>query len=526
MKHLAVVLLIVALPLFAAGVQSPREAAELVMAEYLADGAADKAVYSFPRVLSAGETVDGWHEEVAVPFDGYLVLIDDMARANWEHPCRWVFVSLDGSTDVVRMFTPPMALSRMNVEFSDVEITEPGQGEEARNEFLDWFEANPQPVTNPENCYAWLVSGGANSGNNHIRYYGDTQFLYNVLVYDYGYLDENIIVCFADGTDPAPDNSDGENSNPDLDDDGDTDFNYDATYAGVENGYNDIKAMVGPDDYLLIMTTDHGGNGKNHDDPLVPPEVYLNLWNSETLDDDTFDGWIDDIEAANLNVIMEQCYSGGFLEEVIPTTGGQPRTFASAANGYESSWAGATYPEYDEWIYWWTGAMHGAAPPGGSYPGGDVPEDPDTNSDGYVSYGEAQHWAEEWDSYAQSGQEHPQYDDDPDSCGDDYWLGGEITEGIAGEFSLPVIPASGLSVTPNPVVTTASASFRLNAGAAVSLSVYDVSGRRVASMAEGDLEQGSHSFLWDAASEPSGVYLMVLRAGDSVATAKVVRASL
>jgi flagellar hook assembly protein FlgD len=75
-------------------------------------------------------------------------------------------------------------------------------------------------------------------------------------------------------------------------------------------------------------------------------------------------------------------------------------------------------------------------------------------------------------------------------------------------------------------VTTASASFRLNAGAAVSLSVYDVSGRRVAGMVSGDLEQGSHSFVWDATSEPSGVYLMVLRAGGSVATAKVVRASL
>ena len=526
MKTLSVLLAIMALPLYAAEVGSPQDAADLVMNQYLQDGIFGKSVLSFPQPLAQGETVEGWHEEIAVPFDGYLVLIDDMALANWEHPCRWVFVGYDGRTEVVRLYTPPNALPRMSVEYTGVPQTSAGDGASARQQFLDWFTPNPRPVDDPENCYAWIISGGANSGNNHIRYYGDVQFLYTTLVEDYGYLDDNIIVCFADGTDPAPDNSDGENSNPDLDDDGDTDFNYDATYDGVESGYNDILSMVGPSDYLIIMTTDHGGNGKNHDNPLVPPEVYLNLWNSETLDDDTFDGWIDNIDALNVNVIMEQCFSGGFLEEVIPTTGGQPRTFASAANGYESSWAGATYPEYDEWIYWWIGAMHGEVPPGGSYPGGALPEDPDTNLDGYVSYGEAQHWAKEWDSYAQSGQEHPQYDDDPDSCGDDYYLGGAIEEGIEGEVSLPVLIDRGLMVTPNPVATTASASFSLSAGAAVSLEVFDVSGRRVAEMARGELEQGGHSFLWDAASQPNGVYLMVLRAGESAVTAKVVKTSL
>jgi hypothetical protein len=54
----------------------------------------------------------------------------------------------------------------------------------------------------------------------------------------------------------------------------------------------------------------------------VYPEVYLNLWNSESLDDDVFDGWLDSINPDAQHVIIEQCYSGGFLAEVIPTTGG------------------------------------------------------------------------------------------------------------------------------------------------------------------------------------------------------------
>ena len=515
MRYFVVLLSILALPLYAAEVTSPQEAAELVMEEHMADDMTGKAVYSFPTALAEGDAVDSWHESVPVPFDGYLILIDDMALANWEHPCRWVFVASDGRTEAVHMYTPPEVFPRMTEEYSDIPISY--SQAEARQELLDSFVPNPRSVDNPENCYAWLVSGGASQGSNYPRYYFDVQYLYLTITQDYGYLDDHVIVCFADGTDPAPDNSNGENSNPDLDDDGDTDINYDATFAGVQSGYNDIENMVGSDDYLLIMTTDHGGSGKNHMSPLVPPEVYLNLWNSETLDDDTFDDWLEDLNANNVNVIMEQCFSGGFLEEVVTTSTDQDRVFSSACNGYEYSYGGSVY---DDWVYWWTCAMHGE-----THTGDSLAYDPDTDGDGFVNYGEAFDAAYDWDPWAQSGSEHPQYGDNPDSCGDVYWLGGQIEESIEGELNSPILSSASLTVAPNPVATTASASFRLNAGAAVNLAIYDVSGRRVASMVSGDLEGGSHSFVWDTASEPSGVYLLVLRAGDSVATTKVVRIS-
>ncbi len=109
-------------------------------------------------------------------------------------------------------------------------------------------------------------------GNNHIRYYGDVQFIYNVLVYDYLLPDDHIIVCFADGLNPAPDQSGGINSIPDFDDDGDSDIIYDATLTGVTNGYNDMASMVGSEDHLFIFTTDHGGQGKGGFDN--PPRLF------------------------------------------------------------------------------------------------------------------------------------------------------------------------------------------------------------------------------------------------------------
>ncbi len=487
---------------FGSAINSGSEAAQLVMETMLTD-LSNKEVRSLDDFLQQGEIMGAWsYPGIVVPFDGYLVLIDDYALANWAHPCRWVFVSPDGETEVIRTVIPPDALPRMNVEYTSLPPAGDGRGQ--YEDFLAWFTPNVQSTSgNAEHMYAWIISGGANQGNNHIRYYGDVQFIYNVLAHDYLLPDDHIIVCFADGLNPAPDQSGGINSNPDFDDDGDSDIIYDATTTGVQNGYNDIAGMVGADDHLFIYTTDHGSPGKGGFDN--PPEVILNLWNG-TLDDDTFEGWLDALTAASIHVVMEQCYSGGFLAEVIHAGAAQPRTFASAANGSESSWAGATYPEYDEYVYYWTGAVHGSTPPATSVPGGALPGDPDMNSDGHVSMYEAATRAEEWDTYAQSGQEHPQWDDTPDSCGDDYYLGGLISTSVS-DYNHG-IPSLGFAISQNPMVSTAAVSFTLPAASQATVEVLDITGRIVATPVSGMLEQGSHTIPTGLESAPAGIYVI------------------
>lgn len=495
---------------------SPRDAARLVIDQVLEGDMEGRVVSVMPELLPAGGTVRAWHEEIPVPFEGWLVLVDDMALANWEHPCRWVFVSTSGETLVHRMMTPPMALERMLVEASDLPVA---ADVDHRQQLLDWFVPNPRPGTDATNCYAWIISGGYDMGNNHVRYYGDVQFLYLTLTQDYGYDNSHIVICFADGLNPAPDQSGGANSNPDLDGNGTQDFDYDATYGGVVQGYNAVMAATGPGDHLFIFTTDHGGSGKGLSN--LPPEAYLNLWATQTWTDDSYDTWINAFGTASLHVAMEQCYSGGFLLETVPTSGGQPRTFASAANGSESSWAGNTYPQYDEWAYWWIGAMHGSVPPGGSYPGGALPGNPDLNGDGFVSYGEAADRAELWDAYAQSGQEHPQYDDDPNSCGDLYYLEGLIQTGIEG--SSGVVPfTGGLSVSANPLSGSTFVSFTLASACDVDLSVMDLAGRRIATLADGQLQGGTHSIPWDA-QVPSGVYIIRFSTPEIAQSLRIVR---
>lgn len=513
MKTFLFLLLFVTGAVFANSINTPHEAASFVYTGYLDDKIEGRTVLSYPVMLIEGESVATWNSKVEVPFDSWLILIDDMALANWEHECRWVFVSPNATTEVFEMTTPPEFLPKMTVEYTSLP-----EYSSVRSDLLDWFVPNPRS-TDVENCKALIVSGGANYGNNHERYYGDVQFLYLTLTQDYGYTNSDIIICFADGLDSSPDQSGGVNSDPDLDGDGIDDFDYDATLGSVTNALAEMATLAGPEDHVLVYTTDHGGNGK-----YGPPEVYLNLWNSQTLDDDVFDTFIDTFDCASVHVIMEQCYSGGFANEVIPATGQEDRTFGSAANAYESSWAGATYPEYDEWAYWWTGAMHGSTPPGGSYPGGPVPYDPDANLDGYVDYGEAWDCAYAWDSYAQSGQEHPQYDDDPDSCGSLYWLGGaipapgiETSEGI----SLPII--GDLVLSANPVSNGAFIMFDLGMSTMINLTVYDITGRTVNVLISNDMPAGEHSVMWNTDTLSSGVYIVQLRAGSRVLTARAVK---
>lgn len=489
---------------FGSVVNNGSEAADLVMQTMLTD-LGNKEVRSLDSFLYQGEIMGAWsYPGIVVPFDGYLVLVDDYALANWAHPCRWVFVSPEGEMEVIRTVIPPDALPRMTVEYTSLPDPENSRGQ--YEDFLAWFTPNVQSTSgNAENMYAWIISGGYNQGNNHIRYYGDVQFIYNVLAHDYLLPDDHIVVCFADGLNPAPDQSGGLNSNPDFDDDGDSDIIYDATATGVADGYADIAAKVGADDHLFIFTTDHGSPGKGGFDN--PPEVILNLWNG-TLDDDTMEDWLDAMTAMSIHVVMEQCYSGGFLEEVVNAGAAQPRTFASAANASESSYAGATYPEYDEYVYYWTGAVHGSIPPSSGPGPGALPGDPDMNSDGYVSMYEAATRAEEWDTYAQSGNEHPQWDDTPDSCGDDYYLGGLIETSV-GDYN-GGLPSVGFSISSNPVVSTATVSFNLPAATQATVEVLDIAGRIVSTPVNGNLEQGSHSVSSSLENAPAGIYVIRL----------------
>lgn len=67
---------------------------------------------------------------------------------------------------------------------------------------------------------------------------------------------------------------------------------------------------------------------------------------------------------------------------------------------------------------------------------------------------------------------------------------------------------------PNPFNPVTTISYTLAQPAAVTVEIFDMTGRRVARLVDGDRSAGRHQVTWDAAGTGSGVYLLKIRTGD------------
>ena len=75
---------------------------------------------------------------------------------------------------------------------------------------------------------------------------------------------------------------------------------------------------------------------------------------------------------------------------------------------------------------------------------------------------------------------------------------------------------------PNPFNPSTTIRFNLASSGNVSLKIYDVLGREVANLINGELTAGQHSAVWNASNFASGVYLYRLKTGNFVETKKLI----
>jgi len=75
---------------------------------------------------------------------------------------------------------------------------------------------------------------------------------------------------------------------------------------------------------------------------------------------------------------------------------------------------------------------------------------------------------------------------------------------------------------PNPFNGTTVISFHIGMPSEVSVSIYDVMGRRIADLLSVHSSRGSFTLKWDAAQNPSGVYFCRLSAGGTVKTTAMI----
>jgi hypothetical protein len=328
-------------------------------------------------------------EVLNVDYSSFVYFVDEYPYANWAHPCRYLFISKkDGKVEVKKRKYPPEYL-----ETWEMLTSIPEDMETVKYDFSKNLQEVPSNILrsgiNPLNCYAVIISGGMNMSNNWQRYWNDCSTIYSALVNVYGYLDDHIYILMSDGTDPANDRriASGYDSSPlDLDGDGDADVQYAATRNNITTVFNTLSNNLTESDYLFIYTTDHG-------DMSSGGQAYLLLWAGDVIYDYEFANEVNKVNAGNISIVMEQCYSGGFVSDLAKLG----RTVATACAENELSYGMGAYT-YDAFVYYWTAAV------AGHYPSG-TPVNADYNNDGYVSMQEAFDYANIHDTMSET----PQY---------------------------------------------------------------------------------------------------------------------
>ena len=352
----------------AAQVNSADKALDLVKSKILGPAFEDKGVFVKETLSQPGETIADWHgTAIAAPSEGWIIFIDDIPQAGWEHACRYIFVSRDGEIRIEKSTSPPHDFHL----FTPVQTRSYRENYLAENRYPTRTKFTPQTDPIVGEKWALLVNGGYAQSSNYPRYWNDLSNIYCTLVDIYGFEDDHIIVLCSDGTNPAPDQSNGQSSNLDLDGDSDPDIIGPAVLTFVDAVLDSLAQLLTEDDLFLYFQTDHGSSNAGW-------SVYANLWNMEHLEDVHFAQKIAQFPQCQISFCFEQCYSGGFEDDLMWDN--QPlRDFNSACEYNALSWG---MGNYDAFVFYWTAALRGEDAYG-------VQVDADYNDDGHVSMKEA-----------------------------------------------------------------------------------------------------------------------------------------
>jgi len=367
------------------------------------------------------------------PFENnYVFFVNDFPFANWNHPCRYIFISqATGDYSVVYKNVYPLGVNDDFTVVLEIPVPVPANLPVNTEAVVTGLSPNP-------NLYAVLISGKINNNPNindtidKYRFSNDVAVVYNTLIDVYGYKKENIFVHFYIGSGTNPDYDDME------DFDGypySNDIDYPAYKERIEETFLNMSGemntdtnvpVLKPGDQLLVYVTNHGDGGYGTDISSIslPDPQNNNL--TIPLYDFELEESLKGINCSQMIFLMQQCYSGGFIADLMNVydngTKCKNRLIYTDCDinewGYGEKYI--TGLKYDEFTYYWSAALRGFYP-NSKYPWllshsvsefpfeeevplfGFHPDDysPDDNNDGYIQLDEAFDYANNFDTWSE-----------------------------------------------------------------------------------------------------------------------------
>lgn len=332
-------------------------------------------LYVLEDVQPAKSALLAGHQKIPIKQPTAVVFVDDEPLANWSHDCRYLLHDADSGKlyQEVRAGFPPYLVDPPST-FKAFHTPVVAQNPLRKIWALDLEVAFPWKRRKGER-YAILYSGASNN-----RHTNDLEFLYRQLVDRFYFDEDKITVLNYDGTinysgGPKPVTSwpgDGTAYTMPVDDSG--------TKQALEDAIDALKTKLKQDDLLLIHTNNHGG----HDGT----ESYLCTYSGPDYTASDFASKLGELPAySDLIVMMEQCHSGGFNDEVIEASTAERTTFAAACTEGKNSIGGA---DFDPFARDWIAAFAGADPYGAA-----LLSDPDYDGSGRISARESFAYADD-----------------------------------------------------------------------------------------------------------------------------------
>lgn len=351
-------------------------------------GDAGTNLFLHSAIYRAGEVIQPHRAKIVVPRDSVLVFADDEPSKNWGHRCRYLLHDPKSGAltgEIAALLPPTLDFGEHFVPFHTPVVS-------AGAAAARWPVAGLPPwlFYDPARDWHAILYAGA-SMNRHVN---DIEFLYRTLVNVYRIPAAQITVLSYDGT-LAYNDANWQRFTGKIGNWPGDDTPYQMTIDGAGTRAELLAAIaavgerLGPESRLLLHTNNHG-NTVNGVSTIISYEG-----------DDTTQSDLADAIAAlpafgSLMVMMEQCFSGGFIDPIVDASPAQCTSVATAVDANTSSDGGS---EFDPFALAWINAMAGAHADGSA-----LSPSPATDSDGFVTAKGAFDYAKATDTGA---------DDDP-----------------------------------------------------------------------------------------------------------------
>jgi hypothetical protein len=268
--------------------------------------------------------------------------------------------------------------------------------------------------------------GSAEYGTSFEEFWDDTARMYKILVNKCGFDPANVIVLWGDGTDWAISHR-SEVCNA-YDTTGAPIVDGAATIGNVQINCGYLASVMTTNDSLFVWTFDHGATGLGADG-VKTGDSQLCLMDGN-ITDVQFASYLNAIPYQRRTIFMQQCFSGGFIDNLTITGHNGKTAIYTACQGNESAWradnlspdGGDAYENeacqnylgtwltasHGEFNYHFMNALEWKTPYGTAVNADSNPLSAGATGDGSCSSFEAFNFAKTRESYTI---EHPQYKD-------------------------------------------------------------------------------------------------------------------